>query len=127
MQKVLIIGSTGMLGKPVTRQLIHDKFDVSLLARDTAKTAKIFQGVRIIKGDVFDEERLAEAMKGQDIIYISLSVSQSSSRNDKQPEREGIENIAALAKEYRVKRLVYLSSLIHFYNGMNGFHWWAFD
>src|SRR4030095_14817191 len=35
--------------------------------------------------------------------------------------------IAALAKEYRVKRLVYLSSLIHFYNGMNGFHWWAFD
>src|SRR6187549_3886910 len=26
-----------------------------------------------------------------------------------------------------MKRIAYLSSLVHFYNGMNNFNWWAFD
>ena len=32
--KILFIGATGMLGKPVAKELINSGFDVTLLARD---------------------------------------------------------------------------------------------
>jgi uncharacterized protein YbjT (DUF2867 family) len=127
MQKILVIGSTGMLGKPVTRELVQKNFQITLLARDVGNAEKLFPSVRFLKGDVFDLESLENAMRGQDAVYISLSIAQSSLQQDKQPEREGIENILSLAANCGIKRISYLSSLIHFYNGMNGFHWWAFD
>ena len=33
----------------------------------------------------------------------------------------------SIAKECGTKRLGYLSSLVHFYQGQNGFNWWVFD
>ena len=34
MKKILVIGSTGLLGKPVTEALIAEGFDVTILVRD---------------------------------------------------------------------------------------------
>ena len=127
MRKVLIIGSTGMLGKPVTKQLIASGYDVNLLSRNVLKAEKAFPGMKVIAGDVFNTETLKHAMKDIDIVYINLSVSQNSRKKDLQPEREGVDNIISAAKNAGVKRLVYLSSLIKNYQGMNNFKWWAFD
>jgi uncharacterized protein YbjT (DUF2867 family) len=127
MQKILVIGSTGMLGKSVTRELIRNNFQITLLARDIERAQELFPSVRIVQGDVFDLDTLENSMHGQDAVYISLSITHASKKEDKQPEREGIGNILSLASKIGIKRIGYLSSLIHFYNGMNGFHWWAFD
>ena len=81
----------------------------------------------VVKGDVFDIASLEAAMAGQEIVYLNLSVAQSSKKNEPQPEREGINNIIEAAKKTSVKRIVYLSSLIKNYEGMNGFKWWAFQ
>ena len=125
--KILFIGATGMLGKPVAKELINSGFDVTLLARDIDKTAALFSGSKIIKGDVFDKASLNAAFTGMDAVYCNLSVLQTSKEKDLQPEREGINKIIIAAKESGVKRIVYLSSLVHFYEGMNNFHWWAFE
>lgn len=127
MRKILVIGSTGMLGKPVTKQLIASGFDVTLLARDLSKAHREFPDVKAIEGNVFNKESLLSAMEGIDIVYVNLSVSQNSKRSEPQPEREGVDNIIAAAKEKNIKRLSYLSSLIKNYQGMNNFRWWAFE
>ncbi len=126
MKKVLVIGSTGLLGKPTTQQLIRYGHDVSLLARNPEKTRKLFPHNSLELGDVFDQESLESAFEGKDIIYCNLSVAQGSRNKDLQPEREGIQNILAAAKKTKAKRIAYLSSLIQNYQGMNGFDWWAF-
>ena len=127
MQKILFIGASGMLGRPVTLELMRAGFPVTLLARDVDKMKKLFPNATISKGDVFDVASLEEAMKGQEIVYANLSVEQSSKKNEPQPEREGVANMIAAAKKSGIKRIAYLSSLIKNYEGMNGFNWWAFQ
>jgi len=127
MQKILFIGASGMLGKPVALELMRAGFPVTFLARDVEKMKKLFPNGAIVKGDVFDVASLEAAMAGQEVVYLNLSVAQSSKKNEPQPEREGINNIIEAAKKTNVKRIVYLSSLIKNYEGMNGFSWWAFQ
>jgi len=127
MQKILFIGASGMLGKPVALELMRAGFPVTFLARDVEKMKKLFPNGAIVKGDVFDVASLEAAMAGQEVVYLNLSVAQSSKKNEPQPEREGINNIIEAAKKTNVKRIVYLSSLIKNYEGMNGFNWWAFQ
>ena len=116
-----------MLGKPVALELMRAGFVVTLLARNVDKMRKLFPNTPIVKGDVFDIASLEAAMVGQEIVYLNLSVAQSSKKNEPQPEREGINNIIEAAKKTNIKRIVYLSSLIKNYEGMNGFKWWAFE
>jgi len=127
MQKILFIGASGMLGKPVALELLRAGFKLTLLARDVEKMQKLFPNAPVAKGDVFDIASLEAAMGGQETVYLNLSVAQSSKKNEPQPEREGINNIIEAAKKTGIKRIVYLSSLIKNYEGMNGFNWWAFQ
>jgi uncharacterized protein YbjT (DUF2867 family) len=128
MKKILVIGGTGMIGKPVVRALLQAGFAVTVLARDTEKARKLFPAATVLKGDVFDPLSLLPAFEGQDAVYISLSPPRTARPADRMPEGEGIDNIIAVAKKTGgLTRLVLLSSLVQRYNGMNGFHWWIFD
>ena len=127
MQKILFIGGSGMLGKPVALELLRAGFNLTLLTRDVEKMQKLFPNAAVVKGDVFDLASLEAAMSGQEIVYLNLSVAQSSKKNDPQPEREGVTNIIDAARKTGIKRIAYLSSLIKNYQGMNGFKWWAFE
>ena len=127
MQKILFIGASGMLGKPVALELLRAGFQLTLLARDVEKMEKLFPNTPVVKGDVFDSASLEAAMAGQEIVYLNLSIAQASKKSEPQPEREGINNIIEAAKKTGIKRIVYLSSLIKNYEGMNGFKWWAFE
>ncbi len=127
MKKILFIGASGMLGKPVALELLRAGFEVTLMGRDPEKLQKIFPNISVVEGDVYDINSVENAMKGQETVYANLSVAQTSKRNDPQPEREGVINIINAAKKSGIKRIGYLSSLIKNYQGMNDFTWWAFD
>lgn len=128
MKKIAIIGATGMLGQPVTKEFINAGFDVTLLVRDINKAKQIFGStVRLVEGDLKDSNKLRQSLDGQDGLYLNLSVEQKSGKTDFQPERDGLDNILEAAKNSTVKRIGYLSSLVHLYQGQNGFDWWAFD
>src|ERR1700754_3146956 len=126
MKNILVIGATGLLGKPTTQQLILSGNEVSLLTRSPGKTRELFPNIPIIEGDIFNEDSLRDAFVGKDIVYMNLSIAAGTRKKDLQPEREGIMNILSAAKKVGVKRIAYLSSLIKNYQGMNGFDWWAF-
>jgi uncharacterized protein YbjT (DUF2867 family) len=126
-KKILVIGASGMIGKPVTRELIKAGFDVTLLARDPQKMHLLFPGVKIVQGDVLDPMTLPAAFEGQEGVYINLQAKRGALQTGVLPEREGIANIIEAAKEAQLKKIAYLSSLVKDYNGTGGFNWWVFD
>jgi uncharacterized protein YbjT (DUF2867 family) len=123
MKKITVIGSTGMIGIPVTMELIKAGFDVTALVRNIDKAKQFFPtGVKLVKGDLDDKNSLAEAMKDAEGIYINISTRPDDKENEFNPESNGIDNIIAAAKNSWVKQVVYLSSfLARNYNG----DWWV--
>lgn len=127
MRKILVLGASGLLAKPVVKELLHAGFDVTVAGRSAEKLKSIFPGVKVIAANAFSKDELVTAMRGQEIVYINFSVEQNSKKSDPQPEREGVTNVVEAAKLVGVKRLAYLSSLVQNYEGMNGYRWWAFQ
>lgn len=127
-KNILVIGATGMLGKPVTTELVNAGFNVFALVRNPEKAKKeLPEKVKLIKGDISSEKDLVNAMQGQDAVYLSLSIKQSEKRSAFHSEELGMQNVLKVAKQQNIKRIGYLSSLVMFYQGMNGFNWWVFD
>lgn len=126
MKKILVVGSTGLLGKPVTKALIDAGFSVTLLVRDENLAEKLFSKASIIKGDLRNRADVEKAMQGQDAVFLSLSVKQTEKENEFHAESEGLDLILDVAKSLEIKRIAYLASLVHLYQGMNDFDWWVF-
>jgi uncharacterized protein YbjT (DUF2867 family) len=128
MKKIAFFGATGMLGKPVLSEFIRQGYQVSALTRNIEKSMALFpEKVNWIEGDLTQSEKIEETIVGADVVYMNLSVNPESKESDFQPEREGVSAIIKAAKWNNVSRLAYLSSIVKFYEGMNGFQWWAFE
>ncbi|HEY1023879.1 MAG TPA: NAD(P)H-binding protein [Sphingobacteriaceae bacterium] len=127
MKKIVVIGATGMLGKPVTCELIKAGFDVTIVARDNLKARRDFPRCRILTGDLKDVGSLETAFEGKDAVYLSLHVPQNAKPDDWHAEQEGLDNVLAAARNAGITCIGYLSSLVKNYQGMNGFNWWVFD
>jgi uncharacterized protein YbjT (DUF2867 family) len=127
MKKITVFGATGMLGVPVVKELVKAGFEVTALVRDREKARRLLpEDVRLVEGDLKNRADIERALEGAGGVYMNLSVEQGSAEKDFQPEREGVDNIIAAAKSAGVRRLAYCSSLVHRYQGTNGFDWWAF-
>jgi len=71
--KVLIIGASGMLAKPVIQHLDNAGFQLRLFSR-TVNQSMFDKEYEIVQGDVFNTDDLDKAMSGCDAIHISLSM-----------------------------------------------------
>ena len=128
MKKITVFGATGMLGQPVVKELVNAGFEITALVRETEKARKVLpESVKPIAGDLKNKSDIENALQDADGVYLNLSVKQRSKENDFQPEREGLENIIAAAKNANIKRISYCSSLVHRYQGMDDFDWWVFN
>ncbi|NOT03877.1 MAG: NAD(P)H-binding protein [Anaerolineales bacterium] len=107
---ILVIGGTGMLGKPVAQQLKADGFNVRLLARNTEKAQKLLgDGYEIIKGDVDDPAALRSALTGVDGVHISLKGGPTEADFDHM-DHLAVRDIAQAAKELGVGRVTLISA-----------------
>lgn len=101
LEKILVIGGTGLLGAPVVRHLLASGFNVRLLAHDPDKAQAMFNGtVEIVAGDVTEVGGLEKAIDGCSGIHISVGgpVDQLSA-----------ENVASLSPQQGVQRISYVS------------------
>jgi uncharacterized protein YbjT (DUF2867 family) len=107
---ILIIGGTGMLGKPVAQQLKADGFNVRLLARNPEKAQKLLgAGYEIIKGNVDNPAALREAMNGVDGVHISLKGGPTKTDFERM-DHLAVRDIANIAKEKNVGRVTLISA-----------------
>jgi uncharacterized protein YbjT (DUF2867 family) len=122
-KKICVIGCTGMIGIPVTKELAAAGFEVKALVRDPEKAAKIFSAdVQLVTGDLNNPLSLEFAMMGTDAAYINISTSPEDKKNKFNPELQGLDNILSAAKKTGIKRIVYISSLMaRDYQS----HWWV--
>lgn len=125
--RIAVIGATGLLGKPVTQELINAGLTVTVLTRQPEAAQKLFPMARVVKADLRDPDGLLVGLRGQDAVYLNLSVLQTEAPDDFHTETDGLENLLSVAKKIRLRRIGYLSSLIMRYQGVNGFRWWVFD
>lgn len=117
-----------MLGKPVAVGLANAGFLVTALVRDLTKIQSGYPtSIQWIKGDLKNREDIDLLLKGQDALYLSLSVLQKEKQGDWHTESDGLKLILESAKRNNIQRIGYLSSLVMRYQGMNGFNWWVFD
>jgi len=100
-QRILVLGGTGMFGKPTAFQLTADGFQVRLFVRDITKAQTLFgEELEIVQGDVADLASLEKAMADCFGVHVSVGgpVDQLSA-----------ENVAALASKLGLERVTYIS------------------
>lgn len=125
MKKITVIGSTGMIGTPVTTELLKAGFEITALVRDVEKAKKLFpNGVDFEKGDLQDKNAIQRSLEGAEGLYINISTTDKDKENEFNPEMGGLDNILDVVKQSSVKRVVYLSSfLARNYKGS----WWVMN
>lgn len=102
MTNVLIIGATGSVGSVTCQYFLdHTADQLTLMARNTRRLGQLTDRERAVTGSVTDTATLKDALKGQDVVFASLSG-----------------NLAGMAKslvaamdETGVKRLLFIASM----------------
>ena len=121
--KVLVTGANGFLGSWVTRALVNEGHDVFALVRPQSDLSEL-EGVKCqyMYGDVTDVHSLLEAFKGMDAVFhlAGLIAYKKSQRPSMEKVNvEGTANVVEVCREYKIKRLVYLSSVVAIGAGFN--------
>jgi len=107
---ILIIGGTGMLGKPVAQQLKVDGFSVRLLVRNPEKAKKLLgEGYELMQGDVDNEASLRAALTDVDGVHISLKGGPTEADFERM-DHFAVRDIARIAKEKNVGRVTLISA-----------------
>lgn len=114
--KVLVTGANGFLGSWVTRSLVNEGHEVYALVRPKSDISEL-KGVacKYVHGDVTDIPSLLEACKGMDAVFHLAGVIAYKKSDRALMEKvnvQGTENIVQVCREYKVGRLVHLSSVV---------------
>lgn len=110
MKPILVLGGTGLLGKPVVSRLVAEGTGVRVLARRMSEAVAVLDPrVEIQQGDATDPSALAMALNGCDGVHISISGPD---------EAAVVEAVVAAAPTSGVRRITYLSgATVHPDNG----------
>jgi len=68
---VAVLGASGLLGKPVVKQLSDSGFDLVLISRDSSKLESAFPDLKakFVQADASDSKALEEAFSGTDRVF----------------------------------------------------------
>ena len=69
--KIILTGSLGNIGKPLTVQLVQQGHKVNVISSNAERVATIEAlGAKALVGSMFDSDFLTEAFTGADIVYL---------------------------------------------------------
>jgi nucleoside-diphosphate-sugar epimerase len=112
--KNLVTGATGFVGSHIAQRLIKEGEEVIALVRKTSNTAFLSGlGVKLAYGDINDPESIKKAISGIDVVYHSAALADEwiSPKEAYRVNVEGTKNLLDAAREAKVKRFVFISSL----------------
>ncbi len=113
MEKVLVTGATGFLGKYLTEQLLTEGYEVLALGRNKAAGEALEKmGATFCPGDFTDKEVCAPYFKGVDYVIHAgaLSTVWGAWEDFYNTNVTGTRTVCELCLEHGVKRMVYISS-----------------
>jgi dihydroflavonol-4-reductase len=122
--KCFVTGATGFLGSHVARALAEKGAELRLLVRATSRTENIAElKAECAVGDLRDADSLRRGMAGCEAVFHVAADYRLWARNGRelyQSNVEGTSNILSAAREGRVRRVVYTSSVATMGFGNNG-------
>ncbi len=124
MQKVLITGATGFIGKHLAKALCSQGFHVSALVRNPEKSQELKTlGVHLLPGDVTDSLSLLNAIENKDIVYhLAGKIAYKASEREEM-ERvnvKGTQKVVDACVTHKTPVLVYMSSVVAIGASFNG-------
>jgi len=106
---LLVVGSTGPLGREFIAQAMDAGHVVRALARNPS-ALKLAPGMDVVRGDVFDQPSLDAAARGQDAAVVILGLPFSTLRKPTNVFSQGTRNLIAALRPAGVRRLIVVSS-----------------
>lgn len=116
--KVLVVGASGGTGKAVVAKLLAQGHKVSAFARTATALGRNYAGLLTINGDVTKQSDIDEAVVGQDVVIVTLGISENplrvrlfGSKSTANNVRSlGTRNVISAMHKHGVKRLIVQSS-----------------
>lgn len=110
---ILVVGSTGVLGRAIVTRLRADGQPVRAMARTPGKAADLAQkGAKVVQGDLVDAASLARACQGVTHVVAAAHAMIGSGRNRSEAvDDAGHRALVDAAREAGVTHLVYTSAL----------------
>lgn len=108
---VLVTGAPGFLGRRLVEELACKGYNVRALARKLSNIEPLSSlNLEIFFGDVGSEDSLRAAFEGIEYVIHAAADTGGSEEEGKLSTIRGTRNILALCEQFRVKKLVYISS-----------------
>ena len=113
-ETILVAGGTGLIGRPVARQLRDDGYQVRVLVRDAQQARhRLGPDFEYVQGDVGDAAVVERAVAGCSGVHVSLGTTGTPAAIDR-VEHRGTARLATAAARHGVARFCYVTgSLVH--------------
>jgi predicted dehydrogenase/nucleoside-diphosphate-sugar epimerase len=117
--RILILGSTGFIGKELVRQLTSSGHAVRLLVRSAAGIAEHLRGpaLEIQVGDIGNRQALLQAMEGVDVVFHLARANVKTWPDYLRLEIEATRQVAECAIQAGVKQFIYTGTIDSYYAG----------
>ena len=106
---LLVVGSTGPLGREFIAQAMDAGHVVRALARNPS-ALKPAPSLEVVRGDVFDQPSLDAAARGQDAAVVILGLQFSALRKPTDVFSQGTRNLIAAMSPACIRRVIDVSS-----------------
>lgn len=106
--KIIVFGATGGTGRHVLEQALQQGYGVTAFVRSPGKLGLSDERLTVIRGDAFDREQVAAAIRGHDAVVSCLGSSRGTKKTTEL--REMTANLVAGMQAHGVERIVYTAS-----------------
>ncbi|HEY3308266.1 MAG TPA: NAD(P)H-binding protein [Desulfuromonadaceae bacterium] len=107
--KVLVTGTTGFIGRRLTRALVEQGYNIRCMIRK--ETADLPAGAEIVQADLLDRTSLAAAMEDVDTAFYLVHAMAAGRAGFERRDRKAAENFVAAAEKAKIRRVIYLGGL----------------
>jgi predicted dehydrogenase/nucleoside-diphosphate-sugar epimerase len=114
--KILVTGATGFLGGALFRRLRQRGERVRVLARRPMPALVADPDVEVVYGDLGDPDAVDRAVQGIEVVFHAGATMRGGKLDHDRGTLWGTRNVIASCLRHGVKRLVYVSSIIHLHH-----------
>ncbi len=120
MERVVVIGGAGFIGRQLVNQLRNQGNEVVVVSRSAGQGQPVEPGLTYYRADVADQERVALSIEGASVVYHLAMGGGSTWADYVRDFIGGARNIARACQRYGVRRLIFTSSISALYLGKRG-------
>lgn len=110
--KIVILGSTGFLGKVILRKVLEKGYQIKTLVRNSEKLGDLRDRVEFCEGCVTNVDKLEETVKGADVVISTIGPSMKRG-SDPELYKNTMERIVDVLDKQNVKRYIHIGGAAH--------------